>query len=136
LTRNDIGATDSSDPLVHDDRLKSRSNPRSNLDYVVLLEGAGSPAGNRVKLRYIPDKLLIESASFDAYLAALANAEAGRPEMLALAILDDINNEIVPRWVQISVSADSADTTAQTVIVEDRQPNWDNANILGNLAPF
>ena len=57
-------------------------------------------------------------------------------ETLGLALLDEINNEIVPRWVQIAVSADSPGSLAETVILTDRQPNWDNPEILGALPPL
>lgn len=116
-----------------DSALRWRSNPRSDLDYIVLLEGTAAAAGCRVRLRYVPDKLILDSASFADRLATMAPAAGAHFETLALALLDEINNEIVPRWVQIVASADAGAPTAETVVVTDRQPNWDNPDILNTL---
>lgn len=116
--------------------LRWRNNPGSGLDYVVLLEGMAARAGCRVRLRYVPDKLILDSASFAEHLASLPPVENGHFEALALALLDEINNEIVPRWVQIAASAGSDAGAAETVIVTDRQPNWDNPEILVGLPPL
>lgn len=112
--------------------LVCRSNPRSGLDYVVILDG-GSHAGNRIEIRYVPDKLILAHASFGAYLSGLLGGGDAAPESIALTILDDINNEIVPRWVQVMVASADAAPPAQRTVVEDRQPNWDNRAILENL---
>jgi hypothetical protein len=134
LTRNTVDTSTAGEPAGAEVPLKSRNNPRPGLDYVVALDGT-MQTGRHVKLRYVPDKLLIESSSFIAYLMTLAPVDTMAPETLALAILDDVNNEIVPRWVQIAVviAGDGAGMPAQAVVVEDRQPNWDNPGILGNM---
>lgn len=134
--RNETAPDASEMPALHGSLLEGRNNPRSGLDYAVMLQGTAPQSGCRVRLRYVPDKLLVDSGSFIDYLAALAPADQETPEMLALALLDDINNEIVPRWVQIAVSAEGCDTPVQTVILVDRQPNWDNPAILGTLPPL
>lgn len=119
--------------------LRQHSNPRSDIDYIVALDGSMRDAGGygrcRVRLTYVPDKLLLDADAFATYLAAFDDAEATRIETLALAILDDIGNEIVPRWAQVVVSQPHGEAGAgmQCVIVEDRQPNWDNARILARL---
>jgi hypothetical protein len=116
--------------------LTQRNNPRIGMDYVVALDGAIEGDGRcRVRLTYVPDKLLLEAGAFAAYLAAFDDATAARIEALALTILDDIGNEFVPRWAQVAVSQPHGEAGAgmQCVIVEDRQPNWDNARILACL---
>jgi hypothetical protein len=116
--------------------LTQRSNPRIGMDYIVALDGAvGSDGRCRVRLTYVPDKLLLEAGGFAAYLAAFDDSAAARSETMALAILDDIGNEIVPRWAQVVVSQTLGETGAgmQCVIVEERQPSWDNARILARL---
>lgn len=115
--------------------LKSRANPRIGLDYIVVHAGPLAASGGRVNLRYVPDKLLVDERSLADFLASLAKAGAGAPEVTALAILDELNNEIVPRWVQIAVSGGGGQP-AQTVIVEDRQPNWENPGLLDRLPPL
>lgn len=128
-----------SDAVRPDSLLKSRANPRNDLDYIVTHAGALGTAGGRIALRYVPDKLLVEAQSLATLFASLARDGAAAPEAAALAILDEMNNEIVPRWVQIAVSADvdgGDGLPAQTVIVEDRQPNWDNPGLLSRLPPL
>lgn len=118
--------------------LKSRTNPRNSLDFIVTHSGALGPSGLRVSLRYVPDKLLIDDQSLAVFFASLARPEPTAPESVALAILDELNNEIVPRWVQIAVAGGNGagGQPSQTVIVEDRQPNWENPGILDRLPPL
>ena len=111
--------------------LTGRSNPRISLDYIVTLTGKLESSHQSIRLRYVPDKLLIDGAAFTAYLAFLDGDGAVAPEHVALTLLDEMNNEIVPRWVQIAVTGGS-----ETVIVEDRQPNWENSDILDRLPPL
>lgn len=127
-----------SDAVRPDSLLTCRGNPRGSLDYIVAHSGWIGTSGDRVILRYVPDKLLVDERSLDAFLASLARAGPDMPEATALAILDEINNEIVPRWVQIAVAGgDGGDgKPAQTVIVEDCQPNWENPGILDRLPPL
>jgi len=111
--------------------LTGRSNPRISLDYIVTLTGKLESSHQSIRLRYVPDKLLIDGAAFTAHLAFLDGDGAVAPEHVALTLLDEMNNEIVPRWVQIAVTGGS-----ETVIVEDRQPNWENSDILDRLPPL
>ena len=109
-----------------------RNNPRVELDFVVILDG-GVHAGNRIEMRYVPDKLILAHPSFGSYLANLADRGEAPPEAIALTVLDDINNEVVPRWIQVTVASTDAQPPTQRTIVEDRQPNWANHGILENL---
>lgn len=118
--------------------LRWRRNARPDLDYVASLSEPSAISGFAIVLRYVPDKLLIEPASLTEYLAeyrASASADAAtHPETVALALLDDINNDIVPRWVQITVrSVADGPAPAESVVLEDRQPNWANTDILATL---
>lgn len=138
MSAEDAPLTD--DPIPPASPLRWRSNPRSSLDYVVALDGVAPGAGCRIRLRYVPDKLILDKDSFIAHLATLApdpdaSADAG-PETMALALLDEINNEIVPRWVQIALSAEQGGAPIEMVILTDRQPNWDNPEILESLPPL
>jgi 7-cyano-7-deazaguanine reductase len=129
------GPAAGNDRARRQERLTFRANPRNNLDYVMMLEGCVAHHGHHVHLTYVPDKLVLAAESFGVYLAAF---DAGAPpmiELVAFDILDDINNEIVPRWVQVIVTAphDGPGPQPQKVIVEDRQPNWDNPRVLAHL---
>lgn len=114
--------------------LRHRGNPRADIDYVVAFDGR-TAGGAVVQLAYVPDKLLLNGGAFDAYLGAFATGAETSVESLALDILDDIGNEIVPRWVRVVVSLPRIEpgTGMHSVIAEDRQPNWDNPCILANV---
>ena len=118
-------------------------NRGGRLDYVVALEGriplAGDAEGTRVGLRYVPDKMVLQPRAFRAYLDTLAGGSAASREDLAVMILDDINNEVVARWVQITVSSpDPTDSALEFhgIVLEDRQPKWDNPALLSRLKRF
>jgi 7-cyano-7-deazaguanine reductase len=118
-------------------------NRGGHLDYVVALEGgippAGDTKGTQVGLRYVPDKLVLHPHAFCAYLNALAGSEAGSLEDVAVMILDDINNEVVARWVQVTVSLpDHAESALEFhgIVIEDRQPKWDKPALLSRLKRF
>lgn len=110
-------------------------------EYVVALAGRvgawfGSPAaGASVALRYVPDRMVVEPAAFAAYLEALGGHAWPALEHCAAAIVDDFNNELVPRWVQVILSAPD-DGAVHEVMVEDRQPRWDNRELLGRLRRY
>lgn len=112
--------------------LKTRANPQTTLDYLIAIDAAAS-SGRAVRLRYVPDKFLLRPEAFDAYLSTLTTASDVAAEELALAIIEDINNEVVPRWVQVRIENLTNDqepnSSTYRVIIEDRQPNWDNPQI-------
>jgi hypothetical protein len=114
--------------------LRHRSNPRADMDYVVTFDGR-TVSGSGVQIAYVPDRLLLRADALDAYLAAFSADATADAEPLALDILDDIGNEIVPRWVRVvlSMPRDAAGARMHRVIAEDRQPNWDNPHILANV---
>jgi len=114
---------------VRRERLATRPSPDSRHDFLVELRGEPA-AGTRLTLRLVPDALVLEPAGFAAYLGE----SAGLPddlETLAMTVLDDLNNELVPRWVEITVERDTP--FAHRVVIEDRQPNWDNPQLMGRL---
>lgn len=114
------------------DRLKVAANPGTALDYLNVLRAEAPGAEALVTLRYVPDKLTLESQTFADYLTAFESYSDKALEELAIAILEDINNEVVPRWVQVTAVRTHGDTTHR-VLVEDRQPKWDNPALLARL---
>ena len=72
----------------------------------------------------------------DGLAAALGGLDWKTLEAVAVAVLDDVNNEVVPRWVQVAVSyenADAGERERHAVLIEDRQPGWDNPSLLARL---
>lgn len=119
--------------------LKCTPNLDGGVDYMVNMEGhidKESSARTEVLIRYVPDKLVLDAGSFGIYLDALGNIGWEVPEDLAVTIISDFNNELVPRWVQVSVNApDLAHPAVDThgVVLQDRQPKWDNPALLSRL---
>jgi 7-cyano-7-deazaguanine reductase len=98
-------------------------SPDPRHDYLVGLEGMVGTAA--VAVRYVPDRLIATAESAVGYFAAL---DAGAAvEALALTVLDDFNNELVPRWIEVLVRRDQP--LRHWAQVEDRQPGWENAQI-------
>ncbi len=120
--------------------LKTRDNPDSALDYVTGLEGAlqafGQGMATRIRVKYVPDRAIVEPAGFGRYLETLTATEWGSLEELATTILSDFNNQLVARWVRVEVMApEEAYPVIGThqVMIEDRQPDWDNPALLSRL---
>lgn len=106
-------------------------NPNRKLDYLTSLCDALLDGSLVVTLTYVPGKLLIRSEAFAAYLAAFP-APASL-EALAIELLDDINNEVVPRWVEVRLEQAAPTGSGHRVIIEDREPKWDNPALLSRL---
>lgn len=117
------------EPAARRTLLLTRPNPGGTLDYVVTLDGRPAAEGARVTLRYVPDRLVLEAAAFADYLASLDAAAQGIEE-LVVTVLADINDVLVPRWLQIAATTRSGDHRAA---VEDCQPRWNNTLLLQRL---
>lgn len=100
-------------------------SPDPRHDYLVELRASAGPVALRV--RYVPDRLILDPAS----LARHAEGLTGGPEAVALTLLDDLANELVPRWLEVTASADTP--LPHLVVAEDRQPAWDNPPLLERL---
>lgn len=116
--------------------LATRPNPNRETDYVVLLGGCVRPRGFaaplNLRLHYVPDRLIASTEGWRRYLEALSADDLETIEALAGQVLSDINNEIVPRWLSVTVS-DSGGGPAHAVVIEDRQPKWDNPDLLDRI---
>lgn len=111
------------------ERLTTTANPDVRHDYLVTLCGEPRP-GTLVELRYVPDRWVIEPSGFAAYLGEPATLPDGL-EALALAVLDDVGNEAVPRWAEVR-----AIRTGHRVVVEERQPGWDNPHLFARMERY
>ncbi len=70
-------------------------------------------------IKYIPHKLLLTYESLDDWLNHYQTFDSPL-EHLAMQLVDDLNNELVPYWV--SVNLDDGD--GYCIFAEDCQPNW------------
>lgn len=56
---------------------------------------------------------------------------------LAMALLGDFSNELVPRWIEIVVVTESSGPAGERthrVVLQDRQPKWRNDDLLSRLS--
>ncbi len=122
--------------------LKNKANPDPRLDYLVFLEGhlAGTEVmRTSILLRYVPGKMILDTHAFGVYLDTLSGLNLETPEDIAVTLLSDITNELLPRWAQVEVHAPDVHHAAvdvHGVVLEERQPNWDNPALLGRLKPL
>ena len=119
--------------------LSTAANPDTHTDYVVGIEAETPPlpglGGVRVALRYVPDKLILQPACLVGYLSALACPQWTTLEGLALALREDLNDALVPRWLELSIHPlEALSAVHHGVLVEDRQPHWHNPTLLARLA--
>lgn len=130
------------DTLTRRSHIETAPNPDERLDYVITLTGTlafrAAPGTCQISIRYIPDKLIISQASFAAYLSALGEMEWANLEEAATAMLEDMGNEVVARWMQLkaALSEDGVGAAALShqIVLEDQQPQWNNAPLLARLA--
>lgn len=122
-------------------RLPLHDNPRPSREYIVgmktvlmLTQGAQDAATElSIHIRYVPDRLICDSAQMTEYFNSLARLSKDGLEEMANAIADEFNNELIPRWISVKLSL-SVDGVLQSAHVEDKQPLWDNPGLLQRLA--
>jgi len=116
--------------------LAGRPNPRLGLDYLAEIETAMAAGGDGgrvgVRVRYVPDDYLLAPDCLRRYLADLEAAGAAGLEELGALLIGDIDSEILPRWIQVRLSAQGEDG-AHAVVLEQRKPGWSNAMLLARL---
>ncbi len=130
-------------PLERRSLLVTEPNPDCRIDYLVVLEGRleGPPPERpvTVAVRYVPDRQILVAAAFGRYLAALAGTPWPSLEQIGTAVLADVSDQLVPRWVQVAVAAPAASAPGvarHDALLEDRQPTWDNAALLARVKNF
>jgi 7-cyano-7-deazaguanine reductase len=115
-------------------------NPDTDHEIMVQLERLVTFPENQksinVRIMYVPDRLVLPSENLESYFSVISNADYNSLESLAVRILDDINNEIVPCWVQVDISTlgkDGSEEVNTLITAIDRQPDWDNPNLLSRI---
>lgn len=74
-----------------------------------------------IKIHIIPDKLIADHASLKKYVQETIKNNTSRPEDIILSIIENINNELVPKWLEVYYENDGV-----SVKIEDQQPGLDN----------
>ena len=91
-------------------KLETFPNHHPKRDYMVTMHTeeftcvcplTGQPDFAKIKIQYIPDKLILESKSLKLYLQSFRN-EGAFHEHITNVILDDIVAALAPRWCKIT----------------------------------
>jgi 7-cyano-7-deazaguanine reductase len=91
-------------------KLETFPNHHPKRDYMVTMHTeeftcvcplTGQPDFAKIKIQYIPDKLILESKSLKLYLQSFRN-EGTFHEHVTNVILDDIAAALAPRWCKIT----------------------------------
>ena len=111
--------------------LQTTPNPNPKLDYVTELRKQISST-LWVTLTYVPDKLLLRPEAFIKYMEVTLPTLAESYESFAHVFLEDLNNEVVPRWLRIEIASETVPT--RRIVLIDSQPKWNNAPLLASLS--
>lgn len=121
--------------------LDAQPNPEQKIDYVSELTAAlPGPTKTRplsLRIRYIPDRLVLEPQKLETYLDHVAGGEWETLEAFTSLVLNDLSNELVARWVEVRTSVPQGGDrlTDHVILMQDRQPGWDNPGLLSRLDP-
>ena len=123
--------------------IETEANPGPQLDYVVTLHselrGAQNVFPARLSLRYVPDRLLLKPGCLATYFQEIETIDFINLEQAAVLLMEDFNNELVPRWINMRLDKHTADNgTVQhhEATLEDRQPRWNNARLIERLERY
>ncbi|MEA1938314.1 MAG: hypothetical protein U9N14_04405 [Pseudomonadota bacterium] len=99
--------------------IATRANPNGTHDYLVEISARSEVMNADVRIRYVPDKLILTDMT-----TWLTLAKADTPEALAIRMIEDLSNELVPRWIEIRLTR-----TGHIVTIADSQPDWNNRHM-------
>jgi len=116
--------------------LSSEPNPDQQLDYVCSLGAriksyVAEPAV-QFRIRYVPDRVIVTPESLNTYLEKTGALEWPSLEGFAVTVLNDVNDELIARWIEVILSV-KTDGRHHDVVLEERQPEWEDRGILSRL---
>ncbi len=89
-------------------------NPDTRKNWIFTIENMEP---DHIQLRIIPDKLVADHSSIRNYLNSHLLENFSSPEEMLVKIIEDVNNALVPIWVEVTYRSDGI-----IVKVEDKQP--------------
>lgn len=94
--------------------IKTNPNPDNRKDWVFTIENVST---THILLRIIPNKLVADHNSMRKYLNSQQLENYLSPEEMLVKIIEDVNNALVPKWVEATYRSDGI-----IIKVEDKQP--------------
>ena len=116
--------------VARQEAIRIATAPPSRPEILLRTEGVFPPS-HKIRIRYVPDRYLLPEGAFDEYLGTVPKESWVDVHEAAFVILDDLNNQLVPKWIQVAV-----ETRADAALIEDRQPQWQNAPLLSRQVFF
>ena len=124
------------DILDRRELLLTQQNPDMTIDYLVSLESQIKQPRDDIitfKMSYVPDQQILKKSSLISYFEAVDREAFPSLEYAGVLLLSDFCNELVPRWLMITLSQDtSVDHQRHEIRLQDRQPNWNNPQLLSS----
>ncbi len=123
--------------------LQSFPNPQPHRDYLVhmdlteftcLCPLTGQPDFAHFLLDFIPDQRNVELKSLKLYLWSFRD-EGAFHEALTNRIADELAQLLEPRYLRLLGRWYVRGGISTDVLVEHRQPGWDNPHLLAQLGP-
>ena len=116
-------------------------NPNEMADYLVSLGGRLTMEDHgtfNVRITYVPDASILNVPSFHSYLMVLDSFSEMTPEWSGKTLLEDINNELVPRWVRVTLIGRPGIEIVGSYrcLFQDSQPNWTNPALTAAVVEF
>ena len=102
-------------------KITTSPNPDSRKNWIISVEITDPVL---IRLRLVPDKLIADHRSLKNHIDEIINKNWSSPEEMSLAIIENINNELIPKWLEVIYAHEGV-----SVKIEDRQPG------LGEFSP-
>ncbi|MEM6902061.1 MAG: hypothetical protein AAF556_02320 [Pseudomonadota bacterium] len=121
--------------------VKCRPSPATGHDYLVdlkiKLQAQDRSSPYHLTIRYVPDRELIDDGQMREYWRFIEAAKWPSLAAIAITVLEDLNNEVIPRWLQVQLRdpLTSDYQEGSMVTIEDRQPGWHNQQMLARISP-
>lgn len=96
-------------------KLITYPNPDNRKNWTITAE-INTP--KKLRLSFIPDKLMADHQELINLLKQHASNESLTPEENALNLIESVNNELVPKWLEISHEHNGI-----IIKIEDEQPS-------------
>lgn len=111
--------------------LVSQKNPEARRDY--LIRFSHEIGSVQIQIGYVPDRLVLGGDCMPGYLEGLVAIPDLTPEALGRTLLDDLLNELVPRYVRVLLRVTGPQSFIHEVRLDERQPKWDNDRLISQL---
>jgi 7-cyano-7-deazaguanine reductase len=119
--------------------LSTSPNPDMTLDYIISLSGTIQthippiPHSNvSITLYYVPDREIAMPEPWRNYLDILASHKWETLEELAVTVLADIKDQLIPRWAELSIIS-LTEASQHSILLNENQPGWSNPSLLSAI---